>query len=127
MQAKMLVQNEQTRHLLKLVLKGALDGNITEEDCQRLGMTEAEIRDYIRQIKQGEEEGDQALKKIEESVKLLNKVDFENEKASLKSQIAQLQDDSKSRVGMDRIFVNNTPIMIKDSGDAGKLDWQQKA
>ena len=84
--------------MLKLVLKGALEGNITEEDCQRLGMTEAEIREYIRQIKQGDEDGDQALKKIEESVKLLNQVDFENEKAALKSQIQQLQDDSqKSR------------------------------
>ena len=33
MQAKILDEGEKTRTLLKLVLKGALDGNSTEEDC----------------------------------------------------------------------------------------------
>ena len=54
--------------MLKLVLKGALDGNISEEDCKRLGMTEEEIRDYVKRIKDSEKQDGLAYKKIEESV-----------------------------------------------------------
>lgn len=70
MQAKILEDSDKTRTLLKLVLKGALNGNITQEDCQRLGMTADEIREHIRQLKNAEQTSDLAFKKIEESVKV---------------------------------------------------------
>lgn len=81
MQARIIDQSQTTRELLKLVLKGALDGEITEEDCQRLGMTADEIRDYVKKIKDGEKEDGQAFKKIEDSVKMLNKMENDDEKA----------------------------------------------
>jgi len=64
MQAKIVEEGHQSKELLKLVLRGALDGNISEEDCKRLGMTEAEIRDYVRKIKEGDKKDGEAFDKL---------------------------------------------------------------
>ena len=64
MQAKIVEEGQQSKELLKLVLRGALDGQISEEDCKRLGMTEAEIRDCVKKIKEGEKKDSQAYDKI---------------------------------------------------------------
>lgn len=90
MNAKILNINETNREMLKLVLKGALDGNITEEDCERLGMTEQEIRNYIKKIKEAAIDDGQALKKIEESLILVNKMEQDDEKAEMKQTIFDL-------------------------------------
>lgn len=90
MNAKILNVNETNREILKLVLKGALDGNITEEDCERLGMTEEEIRKYIKKIKEGANDDGKALKKIEENLIALNKMENDNEKADMQRTIFEL-------------------------------------
>ena len=83
MNAKIINVNETNREMLKLVLKGALDGNITQEDCERLGMTEDEIRSYIKKIKEGANDDGKALKKIEANLIALNKMENDNEKAEM--------------------------------------------
>lgn len=90
MNAKIINVNETNREMLKLVLKGALDGNITEEDCERLGMTEDEIRSYIKKIKEGANDDGKALKKIEANLIALNKMENDNEKAEMQKTIFEL-------------------------------------
>ena len=90
MNAKIINVNETNREMLKLVLKGALDGNITEEDCERLGMTEDEIRSYIKKIKEGAIDDGKALKKIEDNLIALNKMENDNEKAEMQKTIFEL-------------------------------------
>lgn len=90
MNAKILNINETNREMLKLVLKGALDGNITEEDCERLGMTEEEIRNYIQKIKEGEIDDGKALKNIEDGLIALKKIEQDDEKAEMRQTISEL-------------------------------------
>ena len=90
MNAKIINVNETNREMLKLVLKGALDGNITQEDCERLGMTEDEIRSYIKKIKEGAIDDGKALKKIEDNLIALNKMENDNEKAEMQKTIFEL-------------------------------------
>jgi len=55
--------------LLKLALRGILDGNITDEDCKRLGMTRAEVEDLVRKYREVEKEDNKDYKELENSVK----------------------------------------------------------
>ena len=102
MQVKLLAQNEQTRELLKLVIKGGIDGKITPELCKRLGMTENEIREIIQKIKQSEESDNVSYKQLEQSVKTWysNKTADENER--LKQEVQQLK-----QTGFRQTMVSN--------------------
>jgi hypothetical protein len=114
MQAKILAQNEQTRELLRLALKGVLDGKITPEDCARLGMTEAEIKDLVRKFKDSQTDDSKSYKDLEEAVKTMYSAKHDLETSRLTAELNQLKSE---RMTMTKMPSYNS----KDGG------WDQTA
>lgn len=119
MQAKLLAQNEQTRELLKAVIKGGVDGKITPELCKRLGMSEAEIRDLLQKIKTSEESDTVSYKKLESAVRTWYSVKTQDENERLKQEVQSLK-QSFRQTGALNIHVQDSENNWADQ--AAKVD-----